>query len=106
MWGQWYIPGAKVRPGWFVVLRRGAKEVNAYMDGKGGSGRSSGKGRPRKRKSVLKTLRDRKQLVTFWKAHRSSLVAGFLITAIVVLLFGIFCQLQAPSNENVPGDET
>jgi ATP-dependent metalloprotease FtsH len=75
------------------------------MDGKSGSGRPAGNGRSRKHKSVLKTLKDFKQIVAFLKAHRSALLAGFLITAMVVLLFGIVSQLQAPSTENAPGGE-
>lgn len=82
----------------------GAKEVNIYMDGKGNR-RPAGNGRMRKR-SILNALKSRKQFVNFLKTHKSTLTAGFLITVMVVLLFGIFSQFQAPANDDVPAGET
>ena len=84
----------------------GAKEVNAYMDGKGHSSWPSGDGRLRKRKSVLDSVRDQRRIIKFCKTHRSVLVSGFLVVVVLILLFGIFSQLQAPSTDDVPGGET
>lgn len=75
------------------------------MDGKGNR-RPAGDGRMYKRNSVLNILKSRKQLVKFLKTYRSILTAGFLITAIVVLLFGIFSQFQGPTTDDIPAGET
>ncbi len=77
------------------------------MDGKGHSGRSSGNGQPRKRrKSVLNGVKGQRRIITFCKTHRSALLSGFFIVAIVVLLFGIFLQLQNPVRDEAPNGET
>jgi ATP-dependent metalloprotease FtsH len=88
---------------WHAV---GTKEVNIYMDGKGHGDRPSGYGRSRKRKVVLDTLKDRRRIISFFQIHRSILVRGFLIVAMVLLLFGIVSQFQGPSTGDVPGGET
>jgi len=51
-------------------------------------------------------LKNHKQIVKRLKTHKSTLVAGFLVTAIVLLLFGIFSQFQAPSTDEAPPGET
>lgn len=90
-----------------VQARRGSlKEVNIHMDGKGGSGLPKDNGGPRKRQFLLRTVKDRKQIVTFFKTYKSSLLAGLLVAAIVVLLFGIVGQFQSPATDEVPGGET
>lgn len=76
------------------------------MDGKGGCGQPAGNNGSRKRQFVLRAVKSRKQIVTFLKTHKSHVLAGFLVAAIVVLLFGIFSQFQPPSTDDVPGDET
>src|SRR5579883_3363307 len=76
------------------------------MDGKGQSGRSSGNGWSRKRNSIWDTVKDRRRIIKFFNTHRSILVSGFFVVAIVVLLFGIFSQFPSPSTEDVPSGET
>ncbi len=84
----------------------GTKEVNIYMDGKGRGGRPLSDGRSRKRKFVLDTLKDRRRTITFFKSHRGILVSGFLVVAMVLLLFGIASQFPGPSTADVPSGET
>lgn len=79
------------------------------MDDKGKhrSGQPIGKGAWHKRSTfVVGTMKDRKHTVTFLKKHKNTLFAGFLVTVILVLLFGIFSQLQAPSTNGAPSGET
>jgi cell division protease FtsH len=63
------------------------------MDDKGGRGLSSGDDRQRQRNLVNFGKKCAKFLVT----HKQSLLAGILLTGLVVLLFGIFGQFQVPS---------
>lgn len=76
------------------------------MDGKGHGGRPTGNGRARKQKVVLNTQQDRRRVFTFLTSHRGVLASGFLVVAMVLLLFGIAGQFQGPSTEDVPGGET
>src|SRR6266851_3259140 len=77
------------------------------MDGKGQNGRSPGHGRSSKRNtSVLNGVKGQRRIITFCKTHRSAVVSGFLFVAIVVLLIGIFAQLQGPATEEAPASET
>ncbi|MGH2479285.1 MAG: ATP-dependent metallopeptidase FtsH/Yme1/Tma family protein [Ktedonobacteraceae bacterium] len=76
------------------------------MDDKGKSGQPAGNGRSWKRQFLLGNMKDRKHIATFLHTHTKSLFAGFLIVAILVLLFGIFSQFQAPATNEVPSGET
>ena len=88
---------------WHAV---GTKEVNIYMDGKGHGDRPSERGRSSKRKVMLDTLKDRRRIISSFQIHRGILVRGFLIVAMVLLLFGIVSQFQGPSTDDVPSGET
>ncbi len=68
------------------------------MDGKGSRGLSSGSDRQRQRNVVEISKKCAKFLVT----HKQSLLAGILLTGLVVLLFGIFSQFQVPSSLSMP----
>jgi len=101
-----FIPGGTVCQDaihWHAV---GTKEVNIYMDGKGHGDRPSEHGRSRKLKVVLDTLKDRRRIISSFQIHRGILVRGFLIVAMVLLLFGIVSQFQGPSTDDVPSGET
>ena len=50
-------------------------------------------------------MRDHKRFFAYLKRQRSTLVAVFLITAIVVLMFGIASQLPGPSADDTPSGE-
>ncbi len=76
------------------------------MDGKGRSDLPANHGRSHKRVSVLDSVKDRKRIVKFFKEHRSKLASGFLVAAMVALLFGIFSQFQPPTTSQVPSGET
>src|ERR1700727_862063 len=76
------------------------------MDGKGGNDWPGWHGRSRKQKSVWNILKDRKRIVKFFQTRRSTLIAVFLLAAIMVLLFGIVSQFQSPSTEDIPGGQT
>lgn len=76
------------------------------MDDTDGKERPARKHRPHKHGPGQTQWKDRKQIVAFLKAHRSTLLAGFLVTAIVILLFGIAGQLQSPATDGVPAGET
>lgn len=76
------------------------------MDGKGHGGRPAGNGRSRKQNVVLDTLRDRKRVIPFFKSHKGMLASGFLVVAMVLLLFGIAGQFQSPPAEDMPNGET
>lgn len=76
------------------------------MDGKGQSDRPSENGRLRKQKSVLNRVKGQRRIITFCKTHRSALLSGFFLVAIVVLLIGIVAQFQGPATDDVPNGET
>lgn len=76
------------------------------MDGKGKRGQPADNGGSRKRQFLQGRMKDQKHIVTFLYAHKKHLCAGFLLAAILVLLFGIFSQLQAPATSTVPSGET
>jgi len=84
----------------------GLKEVNKFMDGKDHRGRPSGNGVPRTRRLVLDAVKDRGRMIKLSKTQRKALLSAFLVIAMVVLLFGIFSQLQSPSTSDVPSGET
>jgi ATP-dependent metalloprotease FtsH len=67
------------------------------MDGKGSRRLLSAKGRPRRWNVVDLGKKFRE----FLAIHRQSLLAGILITGMVILLFGVFSMIQAPSF-NIP----
>ena len=71
------------------------------MDDKDRSGQPAGNGRSRKRQFLLGNMKDRKHIAAFLHTHTKSLFAGFLIVAILVLLFGIFSQFQAPATNEI-----
>lgn len=104
--GEVSIPGVDRKPGSAAWARRGLKEVNKFMDGKGHSGRPSGNGAPRTRRLILDVVKDRRRIIKLFKTHRKALLSAFLVVAMVVLLFGIFSQLQSPSTSDVPSGET
>src|SRR5581483_7167365 len=105
--GEVFIPGGgTVCQDAFYWRAVGTKEVNIFMDGKDRSGWPLGHGRSRKRKFVLDTPKDRRRGITFFKSHRGFLVSGFLVVAMVLLLFGIASQFQGPSTVDVPSGET
>ena len=76
------------------------------MDGKGHNGRLSDNGGPRRRHWVLDAVIDRRRIIKLFKTHKKALLSGFLVAAIIALLFGIASQLQSPSTSNVPSGET
>lgn len=76
------------------------------MEGRDRSDQPQGNKRSRKRQFVWGIMKDRKKIVPFLRTHKHHLLASLLITAIFVLLFGIFSQFQAPSTAEVPGGET
>src|SRR3989442_15621429 len=63
------------------------------MDGKGSRRLSSRNDRQRQRNVVEIGKKSAKFLAT----HKQSLLAGILLAGLVVLLFGVFIQFQAPS---------
>ncbi len=72
------------------------------MDGKGSRRLSSGNDRPRGRNVVDIG----KKCAKFLVIHRQSLLAGILLTGMVILLFGVFSRFQAPSFNTPPGGTT
>ncbi|HEY3992786.1 MAG TPA: ATP-dependent metallopeptidase FtsH/Yme1/Tma family protein, partial [Ktedonobacteraceae bacterium] len=76
------------------------------MDGKGQGSRPSGNGQARKRSFVFNNVKDQRRIITFCKTHRSALLSGSLIVAIVALLIGIFAQFQGPVANDAPTGET
>src|SRR6266581_520978 len=72
------------------------------MDGKGSRRLSSGNDRPRTRNVVDIG----KKCTKFLIIHRQSLLAGILLTGMVVLLFGVFSRFQVPSFNTPPGGTT
>jgi cell division protease FtsH len=77
------------------------------MDGKHQGGRSSGNdGSYKRRTSILDSVKDQRRIIKFIKTHRSALISSFFVSVIVLLLFGIFSQFQAPATDDVPAGET
>src|SRR5258708_30909811 len=72
------------------------------MDGKGSRGLSSGNDRQGQHKLLKLGKKWAKYLVT----HKQSLLAVILLTGLVVLLFGVFSQLQVPSTNAPPSGTT
>jgi ATP-dependent metalloprotease FtsH len=72
------------------------------MDGKGSRRLSSGNDRQRQR-NVVEIC---KKYAKFVLTHKQSLFAGILITGMVVLLFGVFSRIQAPSFSTPSGGAT
>src|SRR6266571_4009561 len=72
------------------------------MDGKGSRRLSSGNDRPRGRNVVDIG----KKYAKFLIIHKQSLLAGILLTGMVVLLFGVFSRFQVPSFNTPPGGTT
>ncbi len=72
------------------------------MDGKGSRRLSSGNDRPRRSNIVEIGKKCAKFLIT----HKQSLLAGILLTGMVVLLFGVFSRFQAPSFNTFPSGAT
>ena len=76
------------------------------MEGQGRRDLPLGKGGSRKRQFVWGTMNNRKKIVPFLRKHKHKFLAGLLLTAICILLFGIFSQFQAPTVDAVPSGET
>jgi ATP-dependent metalloprotease FtsH len=72
------------------------------MDGKGSRRLLSVKGRPRR----WNVVDFGKKFREFLAIHRQSLLAGILITGMVILLFGVFSRFQAPSFNSPPSGTT
>jgi ATP-dependent metalloprotease FtsH len=72
------------------------------MDGKGSRGLSSWDDQPRQRKVFKFAKKFSKYLTT----HKQSVLAGILLIGLVVLLFGVFSQFQAPTTSTPPSGET
>src|SRR6266581_3707172 len=72
------------------------------MDGKGSRRLSSKNDRPRTRNVV----EIGKKYAKFLVIHRQSLLAGILLTGMVVLLFGVFSRFQVPSFSTSPSGAT
>src|SRR6266487_486808 len=72
------------------------------MDGKGSRRLSSKNDRPRTRNVV----EIGKKYAKFLIIHRQSLLAGILLTGMVVLLFGVFSRFPVPSFNPPPGGTT
>ena len=72
------------------------------MDGKGSRRLLSAKGRPRR----WNVVDFGKKFREFLAIHRQSLLAGILITGMVILLFGVFSRFQAPSFNTAPSGTT
>jgi ATP-dependent metalloprotease FtsH len=68
------------------------------MDGKGSRRLSSGNDRPRP--DIVEIS---KKCMKFLVTHRQSLLAGILLTGMVILLFGVFSRFQVPSFSVPPG---
>ncbi len=72
------------------------------MDGKGSRGLSSGDDRQRQR-NVVKIV---KKYSKFLATHKQSLLAGFLLMGLVILLFGVFSRFQVPPTSTPPSGVT
>lgn len=75
------------------------------MDGNNQHGRSPGNHRPRTFHFIWNGVKDRRGITKSFKTHKKALLSGFLVVAIVLLLFGIFSQFHAPAANDVPGGE-
>src|SRR5436190_3946561 len=71
------------------------------MDGKGSRRLSSKNDRPRQN-----VVEIGKKYAKFLIIHKQSLLAGILLTGMVVLLFGVFSRFQVPSLNTPPGGTT
>ena len=71
------------------------------MDGKGSHRLSSKNDRPRRN-----VVEIGKKYAKFLIIHKQSLLAGILLTGMVVLLFGVFSRFQVPSFNTPPGGTT
>ncbi len=71
------------------------------MDGKGDRRLSSKNDRPRQN-----VVEIGKKYAKFLIIHKQSLLAGILLTGMVVLLFGVFSRFQVPSFNTPPGGTT
>jgi len=71
------------------------------MDGKGSRRLSSKNDRPRQN-----VVEIGKKYAKFLIVHKQSLLAGILLTGMVVLLFGVFSRFQVPSFNTPPGGTT
>jgi ATP-dependent metalloprotease FtsH len=71
------------------------------MDGKGGRVRSSGDGRRRQKTGVKNT----RNIAHYLKTHIQVLMAGGLVIALIVLLFGVFSNFQSPVLNAPPAGE-
>ena len=72
------------------------------MDGKGGRRLSKVNDRPRRRNVVDFG----KKYARFLVEQRQALIAGILITGAVLLAFGVFSRIQAPTLSSVPAGAT
>ena len=72
------------------------------MDGKGSHRLSSGNDRPRR----WNVVEFGKKCTKFLVIHRQSLLAGILLTGMVILLFSVFSRFQVPSFNSPPGGTT
>ena len=71
------------------------------MDSKGGRRGSSGDAR-RRQKTDVKNVRT---IARYLKTHIQALLAGGLVIALIVLLFGIFSNFQSPALNSPPAGE-
>ena len=76
------------------------------MDGKGSRDQLSEHGR--RQHTFKRTVKNvtKSQILKFLGTHKQALFAGILLTAILVLLFGVFSQLQAPATSAPPAGVT
>ncbi len=72
------------------------------MDGKGSRRLSSENDRPRRRN----VFEFGKKFTKFLVIHKQSVLAGILLTGMVILLFGVFSRFQAPSLNTPTGGTT
>ncbi len=103
MWGKRISIARRQAQKSLLTCAMERKRGTHNMDGKGSNGRPARNRRPHRYMSVLRILKDGKRMRALGQERRSSLIAGFLITAIVVLLFGIGSQMQAPLSTSTPG---
>src|SRR5258708_3474942 len=76
------------------------------MDGKGSRDQLSEHGR--RQHTFKKTGKNvtKSQILKFLRTYKQAFFAGILLTAILVLLFGVFSQFQAPATSSSPTGET
>src|SRR5579885_3536474 len=75
------------------------------MDGKEGRDQLSGHGRRLRFNTVGKKI-TKTGILKFFSTYKQALFAGILLTAILVLLFGVFSQLQPPTTGTPPSGVT